>query len=120
MHIKKVYKNEASANYRFYIDRSYSQEKPLKGQIEAKNDVDALRKVMKRLWGDSFNPLYIEPDAAELIRLKKEEGADFDSDEVSTLKEFLEWFAPNNGDGDDFLEFIERPDGTYLFDAFGD
>lgn len=103
--------------------------------FSAKDDLDAILKIKKREVGPIYglnilvddNTIYEEfygepqslEDAADVNGYESVEEYKDDIDIVSSVEEILESIEDRNGDGDDCIHYIKRPDGTYLFKAEG-
>lgn len=84
--------------------------------FDADNDKDALRWLGQ---GGVFfgGPEYIMPDEKEKNLLR---NAGYDDAWYDTVEAALADLREGNGDGNDAVYYIRRPDGTYLFDARDD
>lgn len=103
--------------------------------FSAKDDLDAILKIKKHevdpihglaiLIDDNtiYDEFYGEPqsleDAADASGFESVEDYKDEIDIVSSIEEILESIEDKNGDGGDYIFYIKRPDGTYLFKADG-
>lgn len=100
-------------------------------RFSAKDDFDALIKIKKHgvgvLYGLNmlvdedtiFEAYEDEPrllkDAAAEGEYRSIEEYKSDFDIISSVEDALSWIEGSNGDGEDYIFYIKRPDGTYLF-----
>lgn len=104
-------------------------------KFSAKDDFDALVKIKKHgvgvLYGLNmlvdedtiFEAYEDEPrllkDAAAEGGYKSIEVYKSDFTIISSVEDALDWIEDSDGDGEDYIFYIKRPDGTYLFKADG-
>lgn len=103
-----------------YVFSWESDGTPHKATLTAKDDREALRKFIQKNGelGPLFNYQNIMPDEADIEALKKA-GAK-DGDWFKDIASVLSFMEDGNGDGCDWVNYIARPDGSYLFEADGE
>lgn len=109
-------KAEATGKYAFRVDvydRYNSYTKTIK--LSAKDDVEALRKYLDKSW---LGPISVE-DPRQVVPTEAEEAAlraEYPYEDVfKTVQDVLDKLEMGNGDGCDFVYYIQRPDGSYLY-----